>query len=111
METLKKIKLYCFLTLLACLFSSDIFAFKVTCPEYEKGNFFYYTSVGILNQISNDCFVISDKILKKNSSTSYHGLKLRHISVTEFKKGAVVGYKLNDNNEVTDIYLIKKSFD
>ncbi|MCB9480965.1 MAG: hypothetical protein H6681_04155 [Desulfobacteraceae bacterium] len=111
MVNLKKIRVYCFLTLLIFLFSSEISAFKIECPEYEKGNFFYYSSVGILNQIKNDCFIISDKTLKRNGSTSYHGLKRRHIPQSEFKKGAVVGYKLNDKNEITDIYLIKKSFD
>lgn len=109
MKILKKISIYCVFTLFVCFFSSNIFAFEVVCPEYEKGNFFYYSSAGILHQINNDSFVISDKVVNKSSSVSYHGLKARYISVSEFKKGCVVGYKLNNKNEVTDIYLIKKA--
>ncbi|MDY0132900.1 MAG: hypothetical protein RBR53_09535 [Desulforegulaceae bacterium] len=95
--------------IVTCFSPLFLYSNEIVSPEYEKGNFFYYTSTGIINSHTYNYFVISDQNFKKSRAVSFHGMKFRHISPSEFTKGSFVGYKLNKNMELTDIYLIKKN--
>jgi hypothetical protein len=109
MKLFIKLKIYFIFIVIVCFYAACVFSFEMPCPQYEKGKLFYYNSCGILNHYDRDFFVISDKVLKKSASVSYHGLKFRHINEKNFKKGCIVGLRINKKNEVTDIYLIKNN--